>query len=103
MTRFSTTLLAATALLAGLVTTVPAFAADHGSDGYHWAFTPGPRGTAHRVADRPAKPATMAAMRAHWRWNFGPRGGATWVPASHDRRAIMIKPMAEVQTATEAL
>jgi hypothetical protein len=102
MTRFSSILLVTAALVAGLGTTAPAFAADRGSAGYHWEFTPGPRGTAHRVADRPAKPVEMAASRGHWRWNFGPRGSATWVPASNDRRTMAVERMAEAKATTEA-
>lgn len=101
MTRFSSIVLAATALAAGLGTTAPAFAVAHGSDGYHWEYTPGPRGTAHRVADRPAKPVDMADTRGHWRLGFGPRGVATWVPAMIDRRMVPVEQMADMKATPE--
>jgi len=101
MTRFSSIVLAATALAAGLGTTAPAFAAAHGSDGYHWEYTPGPRGTAHRVADRPAKPVETAVIKGHWRWNAGPRGGVTWAPTVTDRRMVPVGQMADMKATPE--
>ncbi|MBA3942592.1 MAG: hypothetical protein C0520_15400 [Sphingopyxis sp.] len=85
MNRFSNIVFAATALVASVADASPTFAADRASDGYHWEYTPGPRGTARRVADRVAKPITMAREAGHWRLGFGPRSTPTWVPA--DRQA----------------
>lgn len=101
MTRFSNIVFAAAALATTIGGTAPAFAAAHASDGYHWEYTPGPRGTARRVADRPAKPVEMADIEGHWRAGFGPRGTATWIPASHDRRAMPVERMADMKAPTE--
>ncbi len=101
MTRFSSFVLAATALAATIGSTAPAVAAPRARDGYHLEFTPGPRGTARRVADRPAKPIQMADVEGHWRAGFGPRGTATWIPATHDRRAMPVERMADMEPATK--
>ncbi len=79
---------------AGVAGSAPAFAADRSSDGYHWEFTPGPRGTARRVADRAPAPMTLANDAGHWRQPVGPRGTAMWVPADHARRAMPVEQMA---------
>lgn len=81
MNRFSKIVFVATALVASVAGASPSFAADRASDGYHWEYTPGPRGMVRRVADLPAKPATIARETGHWRLGFGPRGTPTWVPA----------------------
>ena len=102
MNRFSKIAFGATAVVTAFTGAAPSFAADHAGDGYHWEYTPGPRGTARRVADRPAKPATVASETGHWRLPFGPRGTATWIPADRADNRIPIERMSSDVPMTKA-
>lgn len=102
MNRFSKIAFGATAVVTAFTGAAPSFAADHPSDGYHWEYTPGPRGTARRVADRPAKPVTMVSVSGHWRLPFGPRGSATWIPADRTDNRIPVERMASAMPMTKA-
>lgn len=94
MNRFSKIVFAATALVIAAGGAAPSIAADRAGDGYHWVVTPGQRGTARRVADRPAKPVTMARETGHWRQSFGPSGTVIWVPAERADPRMPIERMA---------
>lgn len=102
MNRFSKIAFVATAVVAAFTGAAPSFAADQAGDGYHWEYTPGPRGTARRVGDRPAKPATVASETGHWRLPLGPRGSASWVPADRSANRMPVERMASAMPMTKA-
>ena len=97
MNCFSKLALATTALIAAAIGAAPSIATTHASDGYHWEYTPGPRGMAHRVADRPGDPIAMARETSHWCQGFGPHGTATGVPAERAERRMPIERMADAE------
>lgn len=99
MNRFSKIAFAVSATLAALSGAAPSFAADRAGNSYHWEYTPGPRGTARLVADRPTRPAAiessvMSSAVGHWRPAYGPRGTATWIPADRASRQMPVEQIA---------
>ncbi len=102
MNRFSKFAFVATVVAVAATGAAPSFAAGHASDGYHWEYTPGPRGTARRVADRQSSPVAMASATGHWRQGFGPRGTATWIPADRPDNNMPVERMASAAPMTKA-
>ena len=94
MSRFSKIIFAAAALVATVAGAAPSFAADRADNGYHWEYTPGPRGTVRRVADRVAAPKKIANEAGHWRVGAGPRGTVTWISGSPANSTMAIERMA---------
>lgn len=94
MNHFSKVIFAATALVAAVAGAAPSFAAARADKGYHWEYTPGPRGTVRRVADRVAAPKKIANEAGHWRVGAGPRGTVTWISGSPANSTMAIERMA---------
>jgi len=94
MNRFSKIIFAATALVATVAGAAPSFAAVRADNGYHWEYTPGPRSTPRRVADRVAEPNKIANEAGHWRVGAGPRGTVRWIPGSPANSTMAIERMA---------
>lgn len=94
MNRFSKIIFAATALVATVAGAAPSFAAARADKGYHWEYTPGPRSTPRRVADRVAAPKKIASEAGHWRVGPGARGTVTWIPGSPTGSTLAIERMA---------
>lgn len=94
MNRFSKIIFAATALVATVAGAAPSFAAARADKGYHWEYTPGPRSTTRRVADRVAAPKKIANEAGHWRVGAGPRGTVKWIPGSTKDSKIAVERMA---------